>query len=89
MTESNIPDLLDKNRKSPRFHILIAALVAVVGFVMFSPALNYEFIYDDHVDVRQVDNVFTPGAWPELFTTTSARLYRPFLTGYDRKCSPQ
>ncbi|MEO1843156.1 MAG: hypothetical protein ABGZ37_02645, partial [Akkermansiaceae bacterium] len=78
MTESDTPDLLDKNRKSPRFHILIAALVAVLGFVMFSPALNYEFIYDDHVDVRQVDNVFTPGAWPELFTTTSARLYRPF-----------
>ena len=79
MNDSNNPEsLLDKNRKPLRFHLIVAALVAVVGFVLFSPAMDYEFIYDDHVDVRQVDNVFTPGAWPELFTTTSARLYRPF-----------
>lgn len=78
MTDTNSSELLDKNRKAPRFHLLVAAIIAIIAFVMFSPAMNYEFIYDDHVDVAQVDNVFTPGAWPELFTTTSARLYRPF-----------
>lgn len=79
MTNSpNLGHPLDPNRKPLRFHLIVAAIVAAIGFVMFSPSLGYEFIYDDHVDIRQVDNVFTPGAWPELFTTTSARLYRPF-----------
>lgn len=78
MTANNTPDLADKNSKPLRFHLGLAAILAVIGFVMFSPSMGYEFIYDDHVDVRQVDNVFTPGAWPDLFSTTSARLYRPF-----------
>ena len=58
--------------------LLYAALaVAAAAFLLYSPSLGYAFVYDDHVDVRQVDAVFVPGAWTDLFTSASARLYRP------------
>ena len=54
-----------------------ALAVAAAALLLYAPSLRYAFVYDDHVDVRQVDAVFVPGAWPSLFTTASARLYRP------------
>lgn len=56
---------------------LLCLLLAIAAFVVFLPALQNDFVYDDFVDVRQVDNVFIPGAWPKLFYTASAQLYRP------------
>ena len=56
---------------------LLGVLVFLAGMLIFFPGAKGDFIYDDHVDIRNVDNVFTPGAWPELFKTASAQLYRP------------
>lgn len=56
---------------------LLGVLVFLAGLLIFFPGAKGDFIYDDHVDIRNVDNVFTPGAWPELFKTASAQLYRP------------
>jgi len=53
------------------------ALVFLAGLLVFWPGAAGDFIYDDQVDIRTVDNVFAPGAWPQLFTTASAQLYRP------------
>ena len=58
-------------------NILFPLLIAVAGFVVFATSLRHDFVYDDHVDIREVDNVFVPGAWPALFYTASAQLYRP------------
>jgi tetratricopeptide (TPR) repeat protein len=63
--------------KSNQKQWLLGVLVFVVGLLIFWPGAKGEFIYDDHVDIRNVDNVFTPGAWTELFQTASAQLYRP------------
>jgi len=74
----------DRGRKTPadapversgRWHFL---LVALAGFLVYAGSLQHEFVYDDLVDIREVDTVFTPGAWPEMFYTASARLFRPF-----------
>src|SRR5690349_17819083 len=56
----------------------LAFIPALAGLLVFLPALRCGFVYDDHVDVAQVDDVFTPGAWPHLFVTATAKLYRPF-----------
>ncbi|MGV3755634.1 MAG: hypothetical protein ACO1QS_09660, partial [Verrucomicrobiota bacterium] len=56
---------------------LLCAIVFLAGLLIFWPGAKGEFIYDDHVDIRNVDNVFIPGAWTELFATASAQLYRP------------
>ncbi len=56
---------------------LLVLVIFAVGLLIFWPGVEGEFIYDDHVDIRNVDNVFTPGAWPKLFVTASAQLYRP------------
>lgn len=58
-----------------RWHFL---LVALAGFLVYAGSLQNDFVYDDLVDIREVDTVFTPGAWPEMFYTASARLFRPF-----------
>ena len=55
----------------------LALLPALVALLLFLPALGTGFVFDDHVDVAQVDAVFVPGAWPQLFATQSAQLYRP------------
>jgi len=39
--------------------------------------MSGDFIYDDNIEVRNVDDVFTPGAWPKLFFNAYQRLYRP------------
>jgi len=57
--------------------LILPALIALAAFVVFLPALQDGFVYDDHADIRQVDNVFIPGAWPKLLYTASAQLYRP------------
>jgi len=67
-----LPTQEDKSRKW-----LLVALVFAAGLLVFWPGAKGEFIYDDTVDIRNVDNVFTPGAWPQLFKTASAQLYRP------------
>jgi len=54
------------------------AVVVAAAFLVFAGSLKNEFVYDDLVDIREVDNVYAPGAWMELFQTASARLYRPF-----------
>lgn len=51
--------------------------VALMGLLWLWPCLGYEFVYDDHVDIRQVDAVFAPDGWKTLATESSARLYRP------------
>lgn len=56
---------------------LLGVVVFLAGLLIFWPGVKGEFIYDDHVDIRNVDNVFTPGAWVDLFKTASAQLYRP------------
>ncbi len=61
--------------RSGSWHFL---LVALAGFLVYAGSLQHEFVYDDLVDIREVDTVFTPGAWPEMFYTASARLFRPF-----------
>jgi len=53
-------------------------LVAALAFLVYAGSLKNDFVYDDLVDIREVDTVFTPGAWPEMFYTASARLFRPF-----------
>lgn len=53
------------------------ALVVVAAFLVYAGSLKNDFVYDDLVDIREVDNVFAPGAWIDLFQTASARLYRP------------
>lgn len=63
--------------KSNQKQWLLCAMVFLAGLLIFWPGAKGEFIYDDHVDIRNVDNVFIPGAWTELFQTASAQLYRP------------
>jgi tetratricopeptide (TPR) repeat protein len=58
-------------------NVVIGALVFLAAIVVFWPGLAGDFIYDDYVDIRNVDNVFIPGAWPKLFVTASAQLFRP------------
>ena len=60
------------NLPPERRPLLYAALaVAAAAFLLYSPSLGYAFVYDDHVDVRQVDAVFVPGAWTDLFSNAS------------------
>ncbi len=71
----NVPE--NSMVKSKASQWWLGLLVFVVGLLIFWPGRSGEFIYDDHVDIRNVDNVFTPGAWVDLFKTASAQLYRP------------
>jgi tetratricopeptide (TPR) repeat protein len=56
---------------------LPVSLVFLAGLLVFLPGTSGNFIYDDTVEIRNVDDVFTPGAWPKLFVTAYSRLYRP------------
>lgn len=57
--------------------MILALIILAVGIGVFWPGLAGDFIYDDHIDIRNVDPVFTPGGWADLFTTASAQLFRP------------
>ena len=56
---------------------LLAALIFLAGLLVYFPGTSGDFIYDDNIEVRNVDDVFTPGAWPKLFFQAYQRLYRP------------
>lgn len=52
-------------------------MVFCVGLTIYFPGTSGDFIYDDNIELRQTDDVFTPGAWPKLFCNAYQRLYRP------------
>jgi len=56
---------------------LSAGLIFFAGLFVYFPGTSGDFVYDDNVDVRPVDDAFIPGAWPKLFFTAYSRLYRP------------
>jgi tetratricopeptide (TPR) repeat protein len=56
---------------------LLVLIIFASGLLVFWPGVDGQFIYDDHVDIRNVDHVFAPGGWLKLFQTASAQLYRP------------
>jgi hypothetical protein len=61
-----------------RIHVWLAmALIFFAGLLVYLPGMSGDFIYDDNIEVRNVDDVFTPGAWPKLFLNAYQRLYRP------------
>ncbi len=79
------PDTAEPAARSSRMQTwLLAGLVFAAGLLAFLPGMTGDFVYDDVIEVRNVDNVFIPGAWPKLFYNASNRLYRPvkFLSFY-------
>lgn len=64
-------------QRLPPADFMIGIVLAVFATAVFWPGLSGSFIYDDLVDIRNVDAVFSPGGWTDLFTTASAQLYRP------------
>src|ERR1700733_5153652 len=61
-----------------RIHAWLAmALIFFAGLLVYLPGMSGDFIYDDNIEVRNVDDVFSRGAWPKLFLNAYQRLYRP------------
>ena len=54
-----------------------ALAVFFLGILVFIPSLNFDFVYDDLVEIRQYEELFTKGPWYRVFATAQARRYRP------------
>ena len=65
------------------WHWLLAVATALLGIMVFAPALTYDFVYDDLVEIRRYEETFSGSPWNLLFMVQS-RLYRPvkYLTLY-------
>ncbi|MBN1558150.1 MAG: tetratricopeptide repeat protein [Lentisphaerae bacterium] len=55
----------------------MSGVAGLAAFAVQARALLCGFVYDDHVDIRAVDAVFTAGGWKDLLFSGSAELYRP------------
>ena len=72
------PDPAQSAPSKGRYATLAAAFfVFIAGLFIFFPGVRGDFIYDDNIDIRGSDEIFTSGGWPGLFSNTSSHLYRP------------
>lgn len=55
----------------------VVILAALLGLVVFLPTLGHGFIFDDEVELRGFDGLFTPGGWLQLLVREYGHLYRP------------
>src|SRR5678815_1065035 len=72
-----MPVVTERRETRDPLKTVLPLFVLIVSIAVFWPGLKGDFIYDDLVDIRNVDPVFTPGGWSQLFTTASAQLFRP------------
>lgn len=55
----------------------VVLLSALLGLAVFLPTLGHRFIFDDEVELKGFDGLFTPGGWAQLLVREYGHLYRP------------
>lgn len=55
----------------------VVLLAALLGLMVFLPTLGHRFIFDDEVELKGFDGLFTPGGWAQLLVREYGHLYRP------------